>query len=569
MEQPQPIEERAVEQGPTQEPKLVSSAPGAEVSASASDQNAPNAPSVPAGGPNSPSAPAGQESPETSDTPPAETSATGAEAPARAASDSAATPAATPPAASAPTAPQSAEQPAAPSAEQSTPASADQAGAGSADTRISGKVVAIREDVVAVDYGGKTEGVIPLGEFPADQAPRVGEEFAFIPQGFDRDSGQMRLALRASGEADVTLELKVGDVIEAKVTGMNTGGLEFSVGGLRGFMPKSQVDLQRHDDFRPFLNRRIECVVTEIDRKGKSVLLSRRKILEKRQDEERARIKQTLEVGQVCQGTVRRLADFGAFIDIGGVEGLLHISDMSHGRVGHPKEVLKVNDQLSVKILKLDTKRDRISLGLKQLKPDPWTTITERFQAGQTIEGKVTRLMDFGAFAEVENGVEGLIPVSEMSWTKRVNHPKDVVSPGETVKLQVLQIDAGKRRMSLSLRALMEDPWQSVADKFAPDSVVKGTVTRAESFGAFVKLEEGIEGLVHISELRHERVRSVTDVVNPGDEVEVRVLGLDLTNRKISLSIKQASEAPAPEMPVDSGKPRRRKERPRKGGLDW
>jgi small subunit ribosomal protein S1 len=440
-------------------------------------------------------------------------------------------------------------------------------------SRIQGRIVGIRERDVYVDYGGKSEGFVPLDEFEADSPPEVGQIFTFIPHGFDRDSGQMRLSLREV-KIDADWEsLKVGDTVEARVTGTNIGGLELTIHGLRAFMPKSQVDIVRHEDFRGFVGKRLECQVTEIDRRGKNILVSRRKVLEREQEKLRAEAKEGLEVGQVKAGKVQRLTDFGAFVDIGGIEGLLHVSDISYARINHPKEVLKPGQEVEVQITKLDLARDRISLGMKQLKQDPWQLVEGNYRPGNTVEGKIVKLMDFGAFVALEEGVEGLIPISEMSWTQRVNHPKDILKVGDMARVQVLNVDSKKRRISLSLKAMSEDPWASVQDRYAPDTVVKGAVTRITNFGAFVQLEEGIEGLVHISELSDQHVRSVGDVVKEGELIECKVLGLDMKQRRISLSVKATKESSQAEMEMmpdlQDRKQSRKKKRPQRGGLSW
>ena len=432
-------------------------------------------------------------------------------------------------------------------------------------SRIQGRIVAVRPPDVFVDFGGKSEGFIPLDEF--DAAPEIGQVLEFLPQGFDRDSGQMRLSLREV-KLDANWDsLQVGDVIEARVTGTNIGGLELNVHGIRAFMPKSQIDVQRHDDFGHYVGRKLEAEVVEVDRRNKNLLLSHRAVLERALAAEQAKLKESLEVGQIKTGKVKRLLDFGAFVDIGGLEGLLHVSDISYTRINHPKEVLKVGQELQVQILKLNQEKSRISLGLKQLATDPWTLIEGNYRVGATVEGKVTRLADFGAFVELEPGIEGLIPVSEISWTQRVRHPKEIVNENDTVRVAVLSVDPDKRRISLSLKALTDDPWAQVNTTYAPDTIVKGAVTRTTDFGAFVQLEEGVEGLVHISELSDNRVRAVTDIVKPGEVIECKVLGVDPQKRRISLSVKAAT-APA-DQPVSTEAPRRKKDRPMRGGLTW
>lgn len=455
------------------------------------------------------------------------------------------------------------------SAAEPRPAGVDEHG------RIVGRIVKIHNADVFVDVGGKSEGVVPLDEFEPDEPPSIGQLLSFIPHGFDRESGLMRLSLREA-QVDADLDtLRVGDVVKARVTGSNIGGLELRIHGVRGFMPMSQVDLVRQEDFGSFIGRWLECEVTEIDRRGKNLVLSRRRVLEKQREEARQQLRFQLAEGQVRQGVVRRLTDFGAFVDLGGIDGLLHISDMSYARVNRPGDILKEGQEVEVKILKVDLVKDRISLGLKQLATDPWTLVDGKYHAGDVIEGRVTKLMDFGAFVAIEDGVEGLIPISEMSWTRRVAHPKEILAAGDSVRVVVLAVDAGKRKIGLSLKALGEDPWKTVTERYQPDSTVSGAVTRITNFGAFVQLEDGIEGLVHISQLSNQRVRAVTDVVKVGAVVQVRVLAVDPAQRRISLSMKPLQpEGGMPELAETTehaapARPEKKRKRELRGGLSF
>jgi small subunit ribosomal protein S1 len=439
--------------------------------------------------------------------------------------------------------------------------------------RIPGRIIDIRGSDVFVDIGGKSEAFLKIDEFAEDQPPQPGDRHTFIVQGLDRESGLTRLSLReARLEADFET-LQVGDVIEARVTGINLGGLELLANNARAFMPKSHVALERIEDFAPFIGRKVECQITEVDRKGRTLVVSRRRILERQRDELRQELKYSLAEGQTRKGIVRRLTDFGAFVDLGGIDGLVHVSDISYGRIRHPSEAVKVGDEIEVRVLKIDLVRDRISLGMKQLTPDPWNVVEGNYRVGETVEGRVTKLMDFGAFVELEPGVEGLIPISEISWTQRVRHPKDLLTEGDAVRVAILAVDAQKRKITLSLKALGQDPWLGVEQRYEPDSVVSGAVTRLTGFGAFVQLEEGIEGLLHVSEMSAKIVRRPESVVKEGDVVKVRIKSIDVEQRRISLSLRQlgGTEEERP----DSGtrapaapEPKRRK-RPLKGGLDW
>lgn len=444
--------------------------------------------------------------------------------------------------------------------------------------KIKGRVLRVTPGYVFVDVGGKSEGIISLDEFPPDRPPAIGEEMSFISQGIDRESGMLKLSqreilLEASWES-----LSPGAVVEGRVTGVNRGGLELNINGLRAFMPASQVDIYRVEDVSLLLNQKLECEVVEAKASERNLLVSRRRLLERRRAEAREQLKYTLREGQVREGIVRRLMDFGAFVDLGGVDGLLHVKDMSYGRIKHPSEVLKPGDKVSVTVLKIDLVTDRVALGLKQLQTDPWTLVPTRYAAGQKIHGRVLKLMNFGAFVELEPGIEGLIPISEMSHTKRLHHPNQVLKEGDLVEAQIMELDAEKHRMSLSLKRLSADPWNSVAERYRPDEIVSGVIMRTTEFGAFVQLEEGVDGLVHISELSDHRVRAVTDVAKPGQVVSVRVLNVDPENRRVALSMKTHPTAAAPEPQHVAHDPsaaqtapppsERKRKRPLRGGLD-
>ena len=445
--------------------------------------------------------------------------------------------------------------------------------------RIAGRIIGVRGSDVFVDVGGKSEGVLALSEFPEDEPPQTGQEMRFVSQGFDSESGILRLSLR-----EVLLDaswdsLSTGDVVDARVTGVNKGGLSLDVQGMKAFMPAGQVDIDRMEDFQPLVGKKLECEVTEVNRSGRNLLLSRRRVQERKREEAAEQLRFTLAEGQLRPGVVRRLTDFGAFVDLGGIDGLLHISDMSYARLKHPSEMLKVGQAVEVNILKIDLVKDRISLGLKQQQTDPWTLAAVNYKEGNNITGRITKLMNFGAFVELEPGVEGLIPIGELSFTKRLNHPSEVVKEGDHVQAVILSVDGDQRRISLSLKRLGEDPWTTVAERYKAEETVSGLVTRIADFGAFVQLEEGIEGLVHISELSEHRVQRVSSVVNEGQVVQVYIQSVDAEQRRISLSIKAvaAKAAAAEQMPAAEGeaaasdsetpKPRKRK-RPLRGGLD-
>lgn len=448
--------------------------------------------------------------------------------------------------------------------------------------RISGTILSIRGSDVFVDIGGKSEGFLSLSEFEPDAAPEVGQTLSFVHHGVDRESGLTRLSLKEA-LLDASWEsLAVGEVVEARVAGVNKGGLELTVSGMRAFMPAGQVDVVRIDDFSTLIGKTLTCEVTEIDRAARNLLLSRRNVLEREREAAREQLRYILAEGQVRSGVVRKLMDFGAFVDLGGMDGLLHVSDMSYARVKHPSELLSVGDQVEVEVLKIDLVKDRISLGLKQLQTDPWTMVAAKHNVGDVIDGRVIKLMDFGAFVQIEPGVDGLIPISEMSYTKRIAHPREVVGEGDAVQAEIIDIDPEKRRIALSLKRLGEDPWTNVEQRYKVDDDVSGLVTRTTDFGAFIQLEEGLEGLVHISELSRKHVHTVAEVVKAGQVVRARVLNVDPEKRRISLSLKAVAAEPSEDAaaPADPGgdaaspsvaeapKPARKRKRPLRGGLD-
>ena len=434
-----------------------------------------------------------------------------------------------------------------------------------------GKVISIGRDDVFVDLGGKSQGVAPLSHF---ETVKIGDEFEFTVDRYDEREGLLILSRKGVVSTNVSWEnLEVGQVVEGTVTGMNKGGLELEVKSMRAFMPSGQVDLYFTKDISVYLGQRLTAEVMQFERGAKNLILSRRALLERQKEEARQKLLEELAEGQTRRGIVRSVTDYGAFVDIGGMDGLLHVSEMSHRRGRHPSEFVKVGDLVDVKIIKLDKESGKMSLSLKQAMPDPWANVETRYASGSAVTGRVTRVEPFGAFVEVEEGLEGLLPVSEMSW-QRIRHPSDVVKPGDTIKLVVLAVDPDQKRMSFSLKQAGPDPWAQVKERYALDTVVPGKVTRVVDFGAFVELEPGLEGLVHISELAPHRVKSAGDVVKPGQEVQVRVLEVDRDARRVSLSIRRASEpaavpapSPAPGAPVAPAKKKKKTEL--RGGLDW
>jgi small subunit ribosomal protein S1 len=441
-----------------------------------------------------------------------------------------------------------------------------------------GRIVSVNKDDAFVDFGGKSQGICSMLQFETE--PKVGEEYDFLVQKYDEREGLLVLTRKGSLATGVSWDnLEVGQVVEGTVTGLNKGGLELEVKSMRAFMPAGQVDLYHVPDLSQFIGQKFQAEVTQFEAHAKNLILSRRNVLEREREEQKKKLMVELAEGQIRRGTVRNVMDFGAFVDLGGVDGLLHVSEMTFKRGRHnATEFVKVGDVLDVKVTRIDKETGKLSLSLKQaLGTDPWAEAGTKYAVGTEITGRVTKVEAFGAFIEVEEGMEGLLPVSEMSWA-RIRHPSDVVKEGDTTRLVVISIDPTQRRISFSLKQAGPDPWKTVKDKLAVGMTTTGTVTRLADFGAFVELEPGMEGLVHVSELSNQRVRTPGDVVKVGQEVSVRVIDLDAEGRRVSLSMRQpagsaagakagAAVVAAPVAAVVAGKKKKRPEL--RGGLDF
>ena len=436
---------------------------------------------------------------------------------------------------------------------------------------LTGTVVGLSDGEVFVEFGVKSQGVVMRSQFGLKEPLEVGRRVDLVVERYDAEAGLLILNRAGAAQRATWRTLSVGMLVDANVTGLIKGGLELDLQGIRAFMPGSQASLGPMKDISVLLGEKIRCEVVELDRRHKNVVVSRRRLLERERREAREKLQEELEVGQLRRGTVQNITDFGAFVDLGGLEGLLHISDLAWSTVDKVTDVLSPGQEVEVKVLKIDTERNRISLGLKQTLPDPWAEVSKRHPVGTTMKVRITRLADFGAFAELEPGVEGLLPLSELGWT-RVNRTSDVVSVGDVVDARVIRVEPARRRIALSIKQAQPDPWDGVLDGFTERSLAAGKVTRIAAFGAFVELLPGVEGLIHISELSDRRVRSCEDVVEVGQEVEARVLGVDRESRRISLSLKQA-KAPEPSSmdgepaASDQPKPRPKRKKPLRGGL--
>jgi small subunit ribosomal protein S1 len=419
---------------------------------------------------------------------------------------------------------------------------------------VNGVVVDINKDYVTVDIGFKSDGIVPVAQFSDAEGKlgvKIGDEVDVFILALESDSGQVLLSKERAEQKKVwdrvESAFKSGAIITGKVVAKVKGGLQVDI-GIPAFLPGSQIDIRPHRNLDKFLDQLFEFKVLKITRDKGNIVLSRRAVLMSERDNLRAETLKVLAEGVVMEGVVKNVTDYGAFIDLGGIDGLLHITDISWGRLNHPSEKLSVGQTVPVVVLKYDPEKERVSLGMKQLKPDPWNSVSERFPVGARVTGKVMNLADYGAFIELEEGVEGLIHVSEMSWTKKVRHPSKILNEGDRVEAVVLGIDSDQHRISLGLKQLMPNPWEGLADRHPINSRVKGTIRSITDFGIFVGVEDGIDGLVHISDFSWtKRIRDpkeIAELYKKGDSVEAVVLDIDASNERLSLGIKQASDDP-------------------------
>ncbi|MGD9342756.1 MAG: 30S ribosomal protein S1 [Desulfuromonadales bacterium] len=418
---------------------------------------------------------------------------------------------------------------------------------------VRGTIVQVNDDNVVVDVGYKSEGVIPLAEFKDEQGKidvNVGDEIDVLFERRENESGLIGLSKEKADRQKIWSSLEEGTVVEGKIVGRIKGGLTVDI-GINAFLPGSQVDLRPVRNLEKLLGATFEFKIIKLNKRRGNIVLSRRVLLEEQRESLRSDTLETLTEGQVVEGIVKNLTDYGSFIDLGGIDGLLHITDMSWGRVNHPSDVLTVGDKIKVKILKYDRERERVSLGLKQITPDPWLEVENTYPVGTKVQGKVVSLTDYGAFVELQDGVEGLIHVSEMSWTKRIKHPNKLLTVGDEVETVVLALDIPNRRISLGLKQIEPNPWEVIGEKFPVGTIIEGQVKNITDFGVFVGVDEGIDGLVHISDLSWtKRVKHPSEIFKKGDTVKAVVLNIDRENERFSLGLKQLSPDPWESIPV-------------------
>jgi small subunit ribosomal protein S1 len=417
---------------------------------------------------------------------------------------------------------------------------------------VTGTAVQVTGDTVVVDVGGKSEGVIPLSEFVDENGQMkvsVGDEFDVLIERTENENGLISLSKEKADRQKVWNALEENAVVDGRIVSRIKGGLSVDI-GVSAFLPGSQVDLRPVRNLDKLIGETFQFKIIKLNKRRGNIVLSRRVLLEELRESQRSITLKTLEEGQVVEGVVKNLTDYGAFIDLGGIDGLLHITDMSWGRVNHPSDILAVGDKINVKVLKFDREKERVSLGLKQIAPDPWLDVEIKYPVGQKVQGKVVSLTDYGAFVELEEGIEGLIHVSEMSWTKRIKHPNKILNVGDEVESVVLALDVPNRRISLGLKQVEPNPWDVIGEKFPIGTVIEGQVKNITDFGIFVGVDEGIDGLVHISDLSWtKRIKHPSELYKKGDIVKAVVLNIDRENERFSLGVKQLTPDPWSEIP--------------------
>ena len=414
---------------------------------------------------------------------------------------------------------------------------------------VKGTIIAIRGNEVLVDIGYKAEGIVSAGEFKDIEEIKVGDEYDVLLVNLERDDGMVELSKAKADEKlrwEALLEKYTeGCTLNGLVTGRVRGGLIVNVDGIEAFLPGSQLDVDPVHDVEPFINQTLEFKLIKISHERRNLILSRRELLEDRMADQKRDLLASIQIGQHRTGRVKNITDFGAFIDLTGLDGLLHITDMSWGRVKHPSEVVKVGEELEVVILDVDLARERVSLGLKQIQPNPWDGVEDRYPGGSRLRGKVVNLVPYGAFVEIEPGIEGLVHVSEFSWTKRVTRASDMLAVGDEVDVVVLSISGAEQKIALGIRQTEANPWDTVQDRYPVGSRVKGKVRNFTSYGAFVEIEDGIDGMIHVSDMSWTRkINHPSEMIQKGHEVEAVVIEIDPANQRISLGLKQASDDP-------------------------
>jgi len=415
-------------------------------------------------------------------------------------------------------------------------------------TVLKGTIVNHIGDDVIIEVGLKSEGSVSAYEFDSPDEIVIGDQIEVLLESVESDSGLVQLSKRKAdrirGWENILQNYKEGDAIKGKVTRRIKGGLLVDV-GVPVFLPASQVDIRRPGDISDFISTEIEAKILKIDRERRNIVISRRKLLEETRVSARNTILAEIEEGQIRKGTVKNIADFGVFIDLGGLDGLLHITDMSWGRVGHPSVLVSFDQEIEVKIISIDRENEKVALGLKQITENPWLTVEERYPLNSVAKGHVVNIMNYGVFVKLEDGVEGLVHISEMSWTKRINHPGEILSIGQEIDITILAVNPPKQEISLGLKQLTENPWTAVAAKYPPGTIINGKIRNLANYGAFIEIEEGIDGLLHVSDMSWtKKISHPGELLKKGEGVKCMVLSVDQEKQRVALGLKQMTEDP-------------------------
>ncbi|PIE25400.1 MAG: 30S ribosomal protein S1 [Planctomycetota bacterium] len=418
----------------------------------------------------------------------------------------------------------------------------------SPESIVKGRVVRLSGDHVYIDVGYKSEGEVHLSEFEELETVEPNQEFEVLIESLDDGQGMIQVSKRKADRIraweKVIDRYSEGDVVKGLVTRKIKGGLLVDI-GVNAFLPASQVNIRRTEDIGEWQGKEIEARVIKIDEDRMNIVISRRRLIEEEREKLKSSLLSEIEEEQVRKGVVKNIADFGAFVDLGGLDGLLHITDMSWGRVNHPSDMVQIDQEIEVKVLKVDKERERVALGLKQLSDDPWLAIDQRYPVASKVIGEVVNIMTYGAFVKLEDGVEGLVHISEMSWTRRVNDPREIVNIGDKVEVVVLDLNTEKQEISLGMKQTEVNPWDLVETNYPPGTIISGKVRNLTNYGAFIELQEGIDGLLHISDMSWtKKVTNPAEVVKKGEEVKCVVLSVDKEKKRIALGLKQLAEDP-------------------------
>ncbi len=413
---------------------------------------------------------------------------------------------------------------------------------------LKGKMVGKAGDDVVIDVGLKSEGLVNKGEFENYDQLQIGDVIEVFLEELEDETGAVRLSKRKADRIrgwEKILETKSeDDVVEGKCMRKIKGGLLVDI-GVPVFLPASQVDIRRPSDIGAFIGKTIRAVILKVDEERRNIVISRRRLIEKEREQAKLELLARIKEGDIVKGTVTNIADFGAFVDLGGIDGLLHITDMSWGRVGHPSDLVRIGEDIKVKILSIDLEKEKIALGLKQLEASPWESIEDKYPVGSRVQGRVVNLVSYGAFVQLEQGIEGLVHISEMSWTRRINHPSELVNVDDSVEVVVLDINKDKREISLGMKQIEVNPWELVAQKYPPGTIIDGMVRNLANYGAFVEIEPGIDGLLHVSDISWtEKISHPNEKFKKGDAVQCVVLEIDQNKQRVGLGLKQLSEDP-------------------------